>query len=90
MRRSLVYAPVWIAIAGAYVGIAAALGLAASGAGLQLAIAVTIIATVLFEPARRALVAARRHAGPTASRSAARSSCAASARRSSTRSISSS
>ena len=39
MRRSLVYAPLWIAIAGAYVGIAAALGLAASGDGLQLAIA---------------------------------------------------
>ena len=56
MRRSLVYAPLWIAIAGAYVGVAAALGLAASGAGLQLAIGATILATVLFEPARRHLV----------------------------------
>ncbi len=56
MRRSLIYAPVWIAIGGAYVGIAAALGLAASSAGLQLAIAATIVATALFEPARRALV----------------------------------
>jgi signal transduction histidine kinase len=57
MRRSLVYVPLWIAIAAAYIGVAALLGLAASGEGLQLAIAVTIVATVLFEPARRALVA---------------------------------
>ena len=57
MRRSLVYVPLWIAIAGAYIGVAALLGMAASGAGLQIAIAVTIVATVLFEPARRALVA---------------------------------
>ena len=55
MRRSLLYAPLWIAIAGAYVGLAAALGLAASGAGLQLAVAVTIGATLLFEPLRRFL-----------------------------------
>ncbi len=55
MRRSLVYAPLWIAIGGAYLGMAAALGLAASSAGLQLAIAVTIVVTVLFEPARRDL-----------------------------------
>lgn len=60
LRRSLVYMPLWIAIAGAYVGVAAALGLAASGAGLQLAILVTIVATVLFEPARRSLVARAR------------------------------
>jgi signal transduction histidine kinase len=57
MRRSLVYVPLWIAIAGAYIGVAALLGMAASGAGLPIAIAVTILATVLFEPARRALVA---------------------------------
>ena len=57
MRRSLVYVPLWIAIAGAYIGVAALLGMAASGAGLQIAIAVTIVATVMFEPARRALVA---------------------------------
>lgn len=56
MRRSLVYAPMWIAIAGAYVGVAAALGLAASGAGLQLAIGATILATVVAEPTRRRLV----------------------------------
>ena len=57
MRRSLVYAPLWIAIGGAYVGIAAAVGLAASSAGLQLAIALTILVTVLFEPGRRHLAA---------------------------------
>ena len=55
MRRSLAFAPLWIAIGGVYIGLAAALGLAASGAGLQLAIVVTILATVLFEPARRHL-----------------------------------
>ncbi len=55
MRRSLVYVPLWIAIAGAYVGVAALLGPAASGKGLQLAIGVTIVATVMFEPARRSL-----------------------------------
>ncbi|HEV2755125.1 MAG TPA: sensor histidine kinase [Actinomycetota bacterium] len=55
LRRSLLYAPLWIAIAGAYVGLAAALGLAASGKGLQLAVLVTIGATLLFEPLRRAL-----------------------------------
>jgi signal transduction histidine kinase len=57
MRRTLMYVPLWIAIAGAYIGVAALLGLAASGKGLQLAIGVTIVATVMFEPARRALVA---------------------------------
>lgn len=57
MRRTLVYVPLWIVIAGAYIGVAALLGLAASGKGLQLAIGVTIVATVMFEPARRALVA---------------------------------
>ncbi|MDQ4025097.1 MAG: sensor histidine kinase [Actinomycetota bacterium] len=55
LRRSMLYAPLWIAIAGAYVGLAAALGLAASGKGLQLAVLVTIGATLLFEPLRRGL-----------------------------------
>ncbi len=63
MRRSLVYVPLWIAIAGAYIGVAALLGLAASGEGLQLAIAVTIVATVMFEPARRSLVRRARALG---------------------------
>ncbi len=56
MRRTLVYVPVWLLIGGAYVGVAALLGTAASGVGLQVAIGVTIVATVMFEPARRRLV----------------------------------
>lgn len=55
MRRSVVYAALWTAIAVAYVGAAAALGLAASGEGVQLAIAATAGASLLFEPARRYL-----------------------------------
>ena len=54
-RRSLVYAPVWIAIGGVFLGAAAALGLAASSAGVQIAIVVTIAATALFDPVRRHL-----------------------------------
>ena len=50
MRRSLVYVPLWIAIAGAYIGVAARSGCAASGEGLQLAIAVTILATLCSSP----------------------------------------
>ena len=56
MRRSFVYAPLWLAIAAVYLGIAAALGIAASPMGLQVTVAVTIIVTVLVEPARRRLV----------------------------------
>lgn len=55
MKRSVVYAMLWTAIAGAYVGGAAALGLAAPGEGVQLAIAATAGASLLFEPARRYL-----------------------------------
>ncbi len=55
MSRSFLYAPLWLAIALAYLGIAAALGVAASAWGLQVTVAVTIIATVLIEPARRRL-----------------------------------
>ena len=55
MRRSFTYVPLWLAIAGAYLGIAAALGVAASALGLQVTVAVTIVATVLVEPARRKL-----------------------------------
>jgi signal transduction histidine kinase len=54
-RRTLVFAPLWIAIAGAYIGTAAALGFAASSLGLQVAVLVTILATVLFAPVRRRL-----------------------------------
>lgn len=55
MRRTVIYAPLWIAIAGTYVGIAAALGFAASSLGLQLTILVTILATLLFAPLRHRL-----------------------------------
>ena len=55
MRRSFVYVPLWLAIAGAYLGIAAALGVAASALGLQVTVALAIVATVLVEPARRKL-----------------------------------
>ena len=52
-RRSLVFAPLWIAIAGTYVGVAAALGFAASALGVPAVVAVTLLAAVLFEPIRR-------------------------------------
>ncbi len=55
MRRTMVFAPLWIAIAGAYIGTAAALGFAASSLGIQVAVLVTILATVLFAPVRRRL-----------------------------------
>ena len=56
VRRSVVFAVLWIAIAGAYVGIAAGLGLAAgSRLPVALAIAVTVVATLVFQPARRGL-----------------------------------
>ena len=57
MRRTMIYVPLWIAIAGAYLGAAAALGFAASGLGIQVAVLVTILATVLFAPIRRRLSA---------------------------------
>ena len=68
-RRTLVFALLWIVIAGAYVGAAAALGFAASSLGLQVAILVTIVATVLFAPIRRTLTsrAARLAYGETLS-----------------------
>ncbi len=55
MSRSFLYAPLWLAIAAAYLGIAAALGVAASAFGLQVTVAVTIVVTLLVEPARRRL-----------------------------------
>lgn len=56
IRESLVYGTLWLLIAGVYVGAAAALGLAASSQlPVSLAIAVTIAATLVFEPARRRL-----------------------------------
>ena len=55
-RRSLVFALLWLAIAGVYVGIAAGLGLAAgSRLPVAVAIVVTVLATLVFQPARHAL-----------------------------------
>ena len=55
MKRSVLYAALWTTIAAAYVGVAGALGLAAPGEGVQLAIAATAGASLLFEPGRRYL-----------------------------------
>ncbi len=55
MRRSFVYVPLWLAIAGAYLGIVAALGVASSALGLQVTVALTIVATLLVDPVRRKL-----------------------------------
>ena len=53
LRRSLVYGALWLAIAGVYVGAAAALGLAV-GQGLTIgwAITLTVVATLALQPAR--------------------------------------
>lgn len=50
LRRALVYGTLWLGIAGAYVGVAAALGLAAGSVGIQLAVAVTLVTTLLLGP----------------------------------------
>ena len=52
-RRSLLFAPLWIAIAGTYIAVAAALGFAASGFGVPGVVTVTLLAAVVFEPLRR-------------------------------------
>ncbi len=53
--RVLVFFPLWLLIAAASVGVAAMLGLAAAGQGLEVALVVAIVATVAFEPVRRLL-----------------------------------
>ena len=56
VRRSLVYGVLWLAIAGIYTGLAAGLGLAAGTRfPVELAIGLTVLATLAFQPARRAL-----------------------------------
>ena len=58
IRKSLVYGALWILIAVAYVGAAAALGIAAGGrVPLAVAVLLTIVATLAFQPARRRLEA---------------------------------
>ncbi len=56
IRRSLVYGALWAGIATVYVAAALALGIAAGQRfPLVLAIALTVIATMIFQPARRRL-----------------------------------
>jgi signal transduction histidine kinase len=56
IRRSLVYGLLWALIAGTYVAAAAALGMVAGRRfPLGLAIGLTVVATLLFQPARRRL-----------------------------------
>ncbi len=56
LRRTLVYGALWAMIAGVYVGAAAGLGLAAGRRfPLGLAIAITVVATLAFQPARARL-----------------------------------
>jgi signal transduction histidine kinase len=56
LRRTLVYGALWAIIAGVYVGAAAGLGLAAGRRfPLGLAIAITVVATLAFQPARARL-----------------------------------
>ena len=54
IRRSLIYGLLWLAILGAYLGLAWVLGLAAGQRlPIELAILVTIAITLVFQPARR-------------------------------------
>ena len=49
IRRSVVYGVLWLGIAGAYVGVAAGLGLVAGP--VEVAIGLTVLATLVFQPA---------------------------------------
>lgn len=56
IRRSLVYGGLWVVITVAYLGTAAAFGIATGGRlPLEVAILVTILTTLAFQPFRRAL-----------------------------------
>jgi signal transduction histidine kinase len=56
IRRSLVYGTLWLLIAGVYAGTAAGLGIAAGQRlPVTLAIVLTVLATIAFQPARRRL-----------------------------------
>ena len=62
LRRTLVYGALWAIIAAVYVGAAAGLGLAAGRRfPLGLAIVLTVVATVVFQPARARLERAADH-----------------------------
>ena len=54
LRKSLVYGVLWLVIAAAYVGAAASLGVAAGQRfSVGMAITLTVVATLVFQPARR-------------------------------------
>jgi signal transduction histidine kinase len=54
LRKSLVYGLLWLAIAAVYVGAAASLGVAAGQHfSVGMAITLTVVATLVFQPARR-------------------------------------
>lgn len=56
LRRSLVYGVLWLLIAAIYVGAATALGVAAGQRlPVELAIGLTVVATIAFQPARHRL-----------------------------------
>ena len=58
VRRSLVYGVLWLVIAGVYVGVAAGFGLLAGAQfPISIAIILTAVATLLFQPAREWLEA---------------------------------
>jgi signal transduction histidine kinase len=53
MRRSLVYGVLWLLIAGAYLGVATTFGLVAGARfPIEVAIVLTVAATLVFQPAR--------------------------------------
>ena len=58
LRRSALFGVLWALIAVAYLGAAAALGIAAGSGSVQVAVVVAIAATLLFQPVWRALVQA--------------------------------
>jgi signal transduction histidine kinase len=56
IRRSLVYAVLWLLIAGVYAAVAAGFGLFAGARfPIEVAILITVLATLVFQPARRRL-----------------------------------
>ena len=58
IRRSLVYGVLWLVIAAVYVGVSVAMGVAAgTRLPVGVAVALTVVATLVFSPARRRLEA---------------------------------
>jgi signal transduction histidine kinase len=56
VRRSIVYGLLWLTIAASYAAVAAGLGLAAGATfPIEVAIAITVVATLIFQPVRQHL-----------------------------------